>query len=83
MEVESGVVQQKQARFRCYDNIASSFDDYANFVLADERYQPAREAGSALSYLTQLSKAGYATDPNYVQKLQRVLNNDALRSSRS
>ena len=88
MEVENGVVQNKQLSFRRYDSIAESFDDYVKFVQAGERYQPAvqsgsSQTGSAQHYIQALAKAGYATDPDYAEKITRILNSDALRADRS
>ena len=55
--------------------------DYANLITGSERYHQARAvAHDPDAYFDALQSAGYATDPNYAQKLKQVLRSDALRS---
>lgn len=61
-------------RFRAYDSYADSFKDYAKLITGSARY--ARAAGnmhSAQTYAAHLQQAGYATDPQYAQKLSRAI----------
>jgi flagellar protein FlgJ len=63
------------ARFRAYASAAESFADYARLMKNSPRYQPvlaqAQEVGG---FAASLQRAGYATDPQYAQKLTRVIN---------
>jgi flagellar protein FlgJ len=62
------------ARFRAYDSYADSFKDYAKLITGSARY--AKAAGnthSAQAYAAHLQQAGYATDPQYAQKLSRAI----------
>ena len=62
------------ARFKAYDSYAESFKDYAKLITGSARY--AKAAGnmeSAQTYATNLQQAGYATDPQYAEKLSRAI----------
>ncbi|MCP3867060.1 MAG: flagellar assembly peptidoglycan hydrolase FlgJ [Gammaproteobacteria bacterium] len=73
-EYEQGVAIRKKAYFRSYDSIRDSFEDYVNFLHANPRYQKAlRVTDDSQRYFSALQKAGYATDPRYAEKIQRVL----------
>lgn len=62
------------ARFRAYDSYADSFKDYAKLITGSARYAKAAEnMHSAQSYAANLQQAGYATDPQYAQKLSRAI----------
>lgn len=66
-----------QDAFRAYESIEDSFDDYLSFVSDSERYQKAiANAGDPNLYLKALQGAGYATDPNYADKISRIANSD-------
>ena len=50
-------------------------DYYARLMLNSPRYRPVLErARDAGSFASGLQRAGYATDPNYADKLTRVIN---------
>jgi len=74
-EYVDGVAQKKVARFRAYESYEDSFKDYARLISDSPRYAKAREqTGSAYAFASGLQKAGYATDPNYADKLSRAIN---------
>jgi len=80
-EFRHGVLQQEQANFRSYDSVAEAFEDYTDFILNNSRYQQALEHGyDAKAYARELQKAGYATDPKYADKINRVRGNEILQS---
>ena len=61
--------------FRAYANAAESFADYAKLMKDSPRYAKVVEQGSdAKAFAMGLQKAGYATDPQYGDKLGRVIN---------
>ena len=75
--------QTRQANFRVYDSYEESFKDYVKFLKESPRYSNALEnTHSAEAFTNSLQKAGYATDPMYAKKIQRILGdkpmNDAL-----
>ncbi|WP_440055609.1 flagellar assembly peptidoglycan hydrolase FlgJ [Pseudoalteromonas sp. T1lg65] len=74
LEFEQGLPVKKQASFRAYDSLADSFSDYVDFIKGNPRYQQAlSNAQDSHSYLDELQSAGYATDPNYADKIKSVL----------
>ena len=73
-EYVNGQPQKQVDTFRAYDSYADSFRDYANMLRGNARYQNAVAAGqSAAGFAQGLQQAGYATDPNYAQKLMSVI----------
>ena len=74
-EYVNGQAEKKVARFRAYESYEDSFKDYARLISDSPRYAKAREqTGSAYAYASGLQKAGYATDPQYADKLSRAIN---------
>ncbi|HEY7884277.1 MAG TPA: flagellar assembly peptidoglycan hydrolase FlgJ, partial [Cellvibrionaceae bacterium] len=80
-EYEAGVPKQVQADFRRYDSLFSAFSDYVE-LLQKPRYQQALAAGKDTNeFAEQLQQAGYATDPEYAQKIQRIVQSDRLSTN--
>ncbi|HEY5754331.1 MAG TPA: flagellar assembly peptidoglycan hydrolase FlgJ [Steroidobacter sp.] len=70
LEFEDGVAVRKVERFRAYDSPADSFNDYAKLIGNNPRYENARGAGGDVTtFASALQDGGYATDPNYAQKI--------------
>jgi flagellar protein FlgJ len=60
--------------FRAYASPAESFDDYVDFLQSNPRYRGAlAEAGDPGRFLQGLQQAGYATDPDYADKIRSIL----------
>ena len=73
-EYINGAPQKRVARFRAYDSYTDAFKDYARMINESPRYAKAREqTGSASAFASGLQKAGYATDPDYANKLSRAI----------
>ena len=72
-EFLGGRARSQVASFRAYSSAQQSFEDYAEFVASQPRYQQALNASSAHSYLNELQRAGYATDPHYADKIMGIL----------
>ena len=73
VEFEAGEKRVESAQFRAYATPAESFSDYAKFIQSNARYSAALAQGSsAQKYAQHLQSAGYATDPNYAQKIARI-----------
>ncbi|WP_129644797.1 flagellar assembly peptidoglycan hydrolase FlgJ [Peristeroidobacter agariperforans] len=73
LEFEEGVAVRKVERFRAYDSPADSFNDYARLIGNNPRYENARGAGGDVAtFASALQEGGYATDPNYAQKIVAV-----------
>ncbi|VBB45237.1 hypothetical protein TRIP_D300140 [uncultured Paludibacter sp.] len=59
--------------FRLYSSALWAFIDYANLISNNSRYQKALDYYLyPEKYLTEIAKAGYATDPNYLTKVLAV-----------
>lgn len=73
-EYIGGVPRKVTAKFRAYDSYEDSFKDYAKLINDNPRYEKARgKTHSAVAYAAELQKAGYATDPQYANKLSRAI----------
>ncbi len=82
LEYEAGGPRRFPTRFRSYASYAQSFEDYVHFIRNNPRYaQALRSAGDPKAYLAALQEAGYATDPLYAQKVQQVMQHNAIRST--
>jgi len=73
LEFEDGVAVRKVEKFRAYSSPAESFNDYAKLIGNNPRYENARGAGGDVTtFASALQDGGYATDPNYAQKIVAV-----------
>ena len=86
VEVLNGVASTRRTAFRAYGSIEESVNDFAKLLASSPRYREALSAGNdARSYIASIGKSGYATDPEYANKLNQILNSEpiqALRASR-
>jgi flagellar protein FlgJ len=74
LEFEQGAMTKKSEPFRMYESLSDSVDDYINFLSTGERYQEAlQNTGNVEQFLQGLQKAGYATDPQYADKILGTL----------
>ncbi|TMP27132.1 flagellar assembly peptidoglycan hydrolase FlgJ [Pseudoalteromonas rubra] len=81
LEFEQGLPVKKQANFRAYDSLKDSINDYVDFLQSNPRYQDAlNKTDNPEQYLDALQQAGYATDPNYAEKIKRVLGRGEFQS---
>ena len=63
----------RHENFRAYEGWEQGIEDYVNF-LSQPRYQAVQEAWhDPHEFADALQQAGYATDPNYADKLKRVI----------
>ena len=74
LEFQQGAMVKKREPFRVYQSIGESINDYINFLSKSERYQDAlKQTGNVEQFLHNLQGAGYATDPNYANKIMGTL----------
>ncbi len=79
LEYENGAMLRKSEPFRSYGSIRAAFDDYVNFLQSNPRYADAlKHAGDSERFVKELQKAGYATDPNYADKILSILRDGPL-----
>ena len=80
LEYRDGVALNTRANFRAYASFEQSFSDYVEFVQRNPRYQQAlTQATDPKAYFSALQEAGYATDPAYAQKIQRILDSESMQ----
>ena len=84
LEYRQGIPRQEKAKFRVYDSLQAGLQDYVDFIRQQPRYQDAVAVSSnTANYFQQLQAAGYATDPNYAQKILQVMNGSVLKEVRN
>jgi flagellar protein FlgJ len=72
-EYVNGVPQQTKAAFRAYASYDEAFSDYARFLAGNPRYAQVLATRDPAEAAHGLQRAGYATDPQYGDKLVRIL----------
>ena len=81
-EYRQGVKVNEQADFRSYASLEEGLSDYADFLRDSTRYQQAiNDQTPGDAYGHALQQGGYATDPEYGDKVQRIYHSDLLNSS--
>ena len=79
MEYDGNSMVETRAGFRRYDSYADSVDDYVQFIRDNPRYQNAlQHGGSDKNFVLGLKLGGYATDPDYVEKVFEVAQGSTL-----
>ena len=72
-EFSNGVAGNERARFRAYGSVAENMGDYVRLLADNPRYASALNTGSDVhAFGSALQRGGYATDPNYADKLAAV-----------
>ncbi|MDO5301374.1 MAG: glycoside hydrolase family 73 protein [Tissierellia bacterium] len=69
VEVSQGEAATVDQYFRTYKNARESFEDYAKLISQAPRYAEVVAATTPEDYARALQAGGYATDPNYAEKL--------------
>jgi flagellar protein FlgJ len=65
--------QRTVAEFVAYEDFEESVFGYCDFAKSNPRYKTAlKHPDSWRSYLDEIAKAGYATDPRYREKLESI-----------
>lgn len=81
-EYVQGVRVNQQAAFRSYPSLEAGLQDYANFLKDSSRYQSALQGQvDGTEYGHALQQAGYATDPQYGNKIHRIYQGDLLNGA--
>jgi len=69
---EAGIPYKIPQKFRVYDSPYKSIRNYVEVLLAP-RYANALKQTTPIAQITEIKKSGYATDPNYVSKIQPLI----------
>ena len=72
-EYVDGKARATHANFRVYDSYDEAFADYARLLSQSPRYGSVVNAPDANAAARELQTAGYATDPNYADKLVSII----------
>ncbi len=59
--------------FRAYESMEDSFEDYGRFLSTQPRYAEAFKVSTPEEFARELQRAGYATDPEYANKLISIM----------
>lgn len=74
-EVINGQSIYIMSKFRKFSNLKDGLKAYANFFHKYKRYATAlKYPNDPYQFAVEIKKAGYATDPNYVTTLHKMLN---------
>lgn len=75
-EYVNGRATRERASFRAYDSFEHSFNDYVRLLENNDRYRKAIQVASASGdserFISELQRAGYATDPQYARKISQI-----------
>jgi peptidoglycan hydrolase FlgJ len=81
-EFAGGVATDTSAQFKAYPTQAQSFQDYVALLRNNPRYSAALNTGGDVqAFATGLQRGGYATDPDYANKIAAVANTVAHKVS--
>ncbi len=70
------------ASFKKYPSIEQSVSDYVSLITSSVRYKTAlSHTDSPNEYMNALQEAGYATDPNYAQKILSIYHGEELQQA--
>ena len=74
-EFANGVASNTTAQFKAYATPTQSFQDYVTLLRNNPRYCAALNTGGDVhAFATALQRGGYATDPEYANKIAAVAN---------
>ncbi|MEM7375894.1 MAG: glucosaminidase domain-containing protein [Pseudomonadota bacterium] len=82
LEHDGMAFRPTRAQFRAYAGVEQAVNDYVDFVRDNPRYEPAlARAEDADAYVEALHAAGYATDPDYADKVLSILHGNRLNQA--
>lgn len=82
LEYRNGIAAKENASFRSYPSLDRAFDDYVDFLNSNSRYESlVSKKCEAKQWGFELQGSGYATDPNYGNKIANIMDSDAFKSA--
>jgi flagellar protein FlgJ len=73
LEFHDNTPVKETAAFRSYSSYQDSFNDYVRFLTDNPRYETTlQQRGDSESFIRGIHRAGYATDPEYADKVLQV-----------
>lgn len=80
LEFDNGIPRPQIASFRAYDDVAATFDDYSEMLIANPRYEFVSDHGDDVAgFARALQSSGYATDPAYARKLKNIADSETMQ----
>ena len=79
-EVVDGKRIKVSDSFRQYDSYDESIADYGSFLQQNKRYKPMLQAATLREQVKALGKSGYATDPEYADKVMAIAKSKQLEA---
>jgi flagellar protein FlgJ len=80
-EYVDGVAQTVREKFRAYASYGEAFQDYANLLGQSPRFSTVLGQQDGTQFARSLQQSGYATDPQYADKLGRIIGGATLRQA--
>ncbi|MCB1886684.1 MAG: flagellar assembly peptidoglycan hydrolase FlgJ [Rhodocyclaceae bacterium] len=81
VEYRNGEAYREPSRFRAYPDYGEAFKDYARLLADNPRYAAVLGQRDPAAFARGLQQAGYATDPMYADKLERIIGGNTLRAA--
>lgn len=81
IEYVDGSPHRQVERFRAYASYGEAFADYAQLMASSPRYAAVLGSQESAAFANGLQRAGYATDPMYAAKLERIISGSTLRQA--
>jgi flagellar protein FlgJ len=79
LEYVDGEARREYSNFKVYDSYQQSFEDYVDFIKGNDRYKTAlKNSADGEMYIKALQEAGYATDPQYANKIIDIAQREAI-----
>lgn len=79
LEYVDGEAKREFSNFRVYESYQQSFEDYVDFIKSNDRYREALQSkNNGEAYINALQDAGYATDPQYANKIIDIVEREAI-----
>ena len=79
-EVVDGKRIKVRDSFRQYDSYDDSIADYGSFLQQNKSYKPMLQAATLREQVEALGKSGYATDPEYADKVMAIAKSKRLET---
>jgi flagellar protein FlgJ len=80
-EYVNGVARTTREKFRVYGSYGEAFQDYASMLRGNSRFSGVLGQQDGTRFADSLQQSGYATDPNYADKLGRIIGGATLRQA--
>lgn len=80
-EYANGRAYTEAARFRAYGSYEEAFEDYVRLLQNSPRYADVLDQQDAAGFARSLQSAGFATDPEYANKVARIIGGESLQAA--